>query len=116
MAEAIRVLLDKGPKVIIVKRAEHGATLATRDMIFHVPAYPTDRVEDPTGAGDSFAGGVLGYLSKNGDDEASLRQALVYGAVMGSFAVEEFGTHRLQAIESKEIESRVEALKKMMVL
>lgn len=116
MASAIRVLLDRGPRVIIIKRAEHGATLATRDMIFHVPAYPTDRVVDPTGAGDSFAGGVLGYLSKHGDDEASLRNSLVYGAVMGSFAVEEFGTHRLQEIESKEIQVRLDALKKMMAL
>lgn len=116
MTSAIRVLLDKGPRVIIIKRAEHGATLATRDMIFNVPAYPTDRVVDPTGAGDSFAGGVLGYLATHGEDEASLRHALVYGAVMGSLTVEEFGTHRLQKIEGKEIESRVEALKKMMVL
>ena len=85
-------------------------------MIFHVPAFPTDKVVDPTGAGDSFAGGVMGYLSKNGTDEASLRQSLVYGAVMGSFCVEEFGTNRLQGVSSKEIESRVDALKKMMIL
>ncbi len=116
MASAIQVLLDKGPRVIIIKRAEHGATLATRDMLFHVPAFPTDKVVDPTGAGDSFAGGVIGYLSKHGTDEDSLRQSLVYGSVMGSFCVEEFGTNRLQEIGGKEIDSRVESLKKMMVL
>ena len=109
-AGAIRKLLAMGVRTLIVKRGEHGATLATKDFQFSIPAYPTEKVVDPTGAGDSFAGGIVGYLARSGGDAASLRKALVYGAVMGSFTVEEFGTRRLQKVTEDEIESRAKIL------
>ncbi len=109
-AGAIRKLLTMGVGTLIVKRGEHGATLATKDFQFSIPAYPTEKVVDPTGAGDSFAGGIVGYLARSGGDATSLRKALVYGAVMGSFAVEEFGTRRLQKVTKDEIESRAKIL------
>jgi len=109
-AGAIRKLLAMGVRTLIVKRGEHGATLATKDFQFSIPAYPTEKVVDPTGAGDSFAGGIVGYLARSGGDAASLRKALVYGAVMGSFTVEEFGTRRLQKVTKDEIESRAKIL------
>jgi sugar/nucleoside kinase (ribokinase family) len=112
-ARAIRRLLEMGTRTLIVKRGEHGATLATRDFQFSIPAYPTERVVDPTGAGDSFAGGVVGYLAQSAGDASSLRKALVYGAVMGSFAVEEFGTQRLQRTTREEVDSRARALLEM---
>ncbi len=109
-AGAIRRLLELGARSIIVKRGEHGATLATREFQFFIPAYPTEQVLDPTGAGDSFAGGILGYLAQNDASPAALRRALVYGSVMGSFAVEEFGTERLQKVSRQEIDARVGTL------
>lgn len=109
-ALALRRLLDLGVGAVIVKRGEHGATLATPDFHFTLPAYPTERVVDPTGAGDSFAGGLLGYLAGAGDETRSLRRALVYASVMGSFAVEEFGTSRIQRVTREEIEERARAL------
>lgn len=109
-AEAMRKLFELGAKALVIKRGEHGATLATPDYVFSIPSYPTERVLDPTGAGDSFAGGMLGYLARN---DGALRRALVYGAVMGSFAVEEFGTERLQGVSKAEIEARAEALLEM---
>lgn len=113
-ARAIRKILDLGAKTLILKRGEHGATLATRDGQFSVPSFPTDRVIDPTGAGDSFAGGTLGYLAQAGRDPAALRRAVVYGSVMGSFAVEEFGTARIQTVTREEIESRARSILEML--
>jgi sugar/nucleoside kinase (ribokinase family) len=113
-AKAIRRILEMGTKTLIVKRGEHGATLATRDWQFSTPSYPTDRVVDPTGAGDSFAGGTLGYLAKHGLQENSLRRALVYGSVMGSFAVEEFGTRRIQGVSREDVEQRARVLMDML--
>jgi sugar/nucleoside kinase (ribokinase family) len=104
-AQAIRKLFDLGARTVIVKRGEHGATLATREFQFSVPAYPTEKFVDPTGAGDSFAGGLLGYLARSGEG-ASLRKALLYGTVMGSFTVEDFGCGRLQKVTAPEIEER----------
>lgn len=109
-AEAIRKLRDAGARTVIVKRGEHGATLATRDFQFSAPAYPTEKFVDPTGAGDSFAGGMLGYLAKSGGDAAALRRALLYGTVMGSFTVEDFGCGRLQRVTTEEIEARYRVL------
>ncbi len=108
-AQAIRKLFELGARTVIAKRGEHGATLATRDFQFSVPAYPTEKFVDPTGAGDSFAGGVLGYLAKAGEG-ASLRKALLYGTVMGSFTVEDFGCARLQKVTAPEIEERYAVL------
>ncbi|HEX7897947.1 MAG TPA: PfkB family carbohydrate kinase [Planctomycetota bacterium] len=112
-AAAIRGLLDLGTRIVIVKRGEHGSTLATRDFQFSIPAYPTEKFVDPTGAGDSFAGGILGYLARSGGDATSLRKALIYGSVMGSFTVEEFGTGRLQRVTPEEVETRAKALMEM---
>jgi sugar/nucleoside kinase (ribokinase family) len=109
-AQAIRKLLEAGARTLIVKRGEHGATLATRDFQFSAPAFPTEKFVDPTGAGDSFAGGVLGYLAKSGGDASSLRKALLYGTVMGSFTVEDFGCGRLQRVTPEEIEERYRVL------
>ena len=116
VAEAIRRILALGTKTVIVKRGEHGATLATRDFQFSSPAYPTERVVDPTGAGDSFAGGVLAYLAKHGNDAGALRRAILYGTVMGSFAVEEFGTQRLQKVTPEEVEARARSLVQMITV
>jgi len=113
-AKAVRKILDLGVKTLIMKRGEHGATLATRDGQFSVPSFPTDRVIDPTGAGDSFAGGMLGYLAQAGADKDALRRAMVYGSVMGSFAVEEFGTKRIQGVTREEVESRAKAILDML--
>ena len=113
-AKAVRKILDLGVKTLIMKRGEHGATLATKDGQFSVPSFPTDRVVDPTGAGDSFAGGMLGYLAQAGPGVDALRRAMVYGSVMGSFAVEEFGTRRIQGVTREEVEARAEAILEML--
>jgi len=113
-ATAVRRILDLGAKTLIMKRGEHGATLATRDGQFSVPSFPTDRVVDPTGAGDSFAGGTLGYLAQAGGEAGALRRAIVYGSVMGSFAVEEFGTKRIQGVSRDDIEQRARAILDML--
>lgn len=112
-ASAVRGLLKLGAKTVIVKRGEHGSTLATKDFQFSVPAYPTETFVDPTGAGDSFAGGILGYLARAKGDASALRKALVYGSVMGSFTVEDFGTGRLQRVTAEEVESRAASLMDM---
>ena len=109
-ARAVRRILDLGAKTLIMKRGEHGATLATRDGQFSVPSFPTDRVVDPTGAGDSFAGGTLGYLAQAGGEANALRRAIVYGSVMGSFAVEEFGTKRIQGVTREDIDLRARSI------
>jgi len=113
-AKAVRKILDLGAKTLIMKRGEHGATLATRDGQFSVPSFPTDRVIDPTGAGDSFAGGTLGYLAQAGPEKDAMRRAMVYGSVMGSFAVEEFGTKRIQGVTREEVETRAKAVLDML--
>jgi len=113
-ATAVRRILDLGAKMLIMKRGEHGATLATRDGQFSSPSFPTDRVVDPTGAGDSFAGGTLGYLAQAGGGKDAIRKAIIYGSVMGSFAVEEFGTRRIQTVTREEIDTRARAIQDML--
>lgn len=109
-AEAIRKL---GPRVVVIKRGEHGATLFSPESIFTVPAYLLDEVRDPTGAGDTFAGGFMGHLARTGElSDANLRRAAVYGSVMGSFAVEDFGLGRLLRLTAGEIESRYREIKR----
>ena len=110
-AESIREL---GPSVVVIKRGEHGATLFGPESIFTVPGYPLDEVHDPTGAGDTFAGGFMGHLARTGDlADANLRRAAVYGAVMGSFAVEEFGLGRLLRLTPGEIDLRYREIKNL---
>jgi sugar/nucleoside kinase (ribokinase family) len=115
-ARAIRRLRELGARAVVVKRGEHGATLSADDFIFSVPSFPTERVVDPTGAGDSFAGGLLGFLARSGKGASPLRRAILYGTVMGSFAVEGFGTTRLQEITRAEVEARAAKLKDMITV
>jgi sugar/nucleoside kinase (ribokinase family) len=111
---AARKILSWGPKALIVKRGEYGAALITQDTYFAIPAYPLESVFDPTGAGDTFAGGLMGYLaSQEKLDEAAMRRAMIYGSVMASFNVEEFGTERVQRLTHEEINNRFRAFKQM---
>jgi sugar/nucleoside kinase (ribokinase family) len=103
-----------GPKTLIVKRGEHGALMVHNHFLFAVPAFPLEEVHDPTGAGDSFAGGFMGYLASVGRlDDRTLRRAMVYGSVVGSFAVEKFGMDRLRTLTRNEIEQRARRLRKL---
>lgn len=104
---AARRLLDLGPKAIVVKKGEHGAMLIWRDGVFFAPAYPLEEVIDPTGAGDSFAGGFLGYLSSTGElSFPNIKRALVHGSVVASFCVEAFGPRRLESLTADEVAER----------
>ncbi len=104
---AARRILSFGPKMLVIKRGEYGALLFNRKTIFSVPALPMEEILDPTGAGDSFAGGLIGYLAAAGSlDDASMRKAVVFGSVMASFDVMDFGPQRLGALTFPEIESR----------
>jgi sugar/nucleoside kinase (ribokinase family) len=97
-----------------VKRGEYGAALFTADNYFAIPAYPLESVFDPTGAGDTFAGGFMGYLaSQRKLDEGTMRRAMIFGSVMASFNVEEFGTARVRRLTHKEINERFRAFKQM---
>jgi cytidine kinase len=113
LARAARAAMELGPGVVVAKRGEYGAALFSRDQFFAIPGYLLEDVRDPTGAGDSFAGGFLGYLDSRraaGDsvlDPAVLRRAMAYGSVLASFNVEDFGTERLQALSREEIEERL---------
>lgn len=99
---------------MVVKRGEHGVTLFGEQSIFSAPAYPLDKVHDPTGAGDTFAGGFMGHLARSEDNsDANLRRAVIYGLVMASFAVEEFGLERLLTLTAQEIESRYREFKSL---
>jgi sugar/nucleoside kinase (ribokinase family) len=100
-------ILARGPKTVIIKKGEHGCLVAGQHGIFAIPGYPLDDVQDPTGAGDAFAGGVIGYLaSRNDFSWRTLKSALVHGSVVGSFTVQSFGVDRLAALTRAEIEER----------
>jgi cytidine kinase len=113
LARAARAAMEMGPSVVVAKRGEYGAALFAGDDFFAIPGYLLEDVRDPTGAGDSFAGGFLGYLDSRraaGDsvlDPAVLRQAMAYGSVLASFNVEDFGTERVQMLSREEIEERL---------
>ena len=108
LIKAARWIMEKGPTHVIIKKGEHGAFMFTRDTVFFAPAYPLEDVFDPTGAGDAFAGGFMGYLARTGDlSEANLRRAVIHGSAMGSFAVEKFSIERLLEITRKDIDERV---------
>jgi sugar/nucleoside kinase (ribokinase family) len=100
-------IFKMGPRTLVIKRGEHGAMMIHNRFIFSVPAFPLEEVHDTTGAGDSFAGGFMGYLTKAGRiSDNALRRAMVYGSVLGSFAVERFGVERLRKLTRKEIDQR----------
>ncbi len=106
---AVQALLKYGPKYAIVKKGEHGSILASSDGLFMVTAFPITTLVDPTGAGDSYAGGLFGYLAKEGSvDDASLRRAIVYGGIVASFTVEDFSIKRLKNLDMQDIENRLE--------
>lgn len=108
LVKAARFIQERGPKTVIVKKGEHGALLFHESRIFSAPAYPLEDVHDPTGAGDTFAGGFFGYLARAGkSDEETLRRAVVYGSALASFCVEKFGPERLRDLTAGEVESRV---------
>ena len=112
--KAARKILDFGLKAVVIKRGEYGATLFTKDQFFVVPAYPLESVFDPTGAGDTFAGGFMGYLASHDEiTESILRRAMIYGSVMASFNVERFGTERVDALDYPEINQRFTDFKRM---
>jgi sugar/nucleoside kinase (ribokinase family) len=107
-------ILAMGPTTVVVKRGEHGALVFRREMIFAAPAFPLDHVVDPTGAGDSFAGGFLGYLASTGDlSDEGFRRAAMVGSTMGSFAVESFSVDRLNGLTPRKIEERFRAIEEM---
>lgn len=113
LRKASNWILSKGPEIIVIKKGEHGACLVTEKDIFLAPAYPLENVIDPTGAGDSFAGGFLGYLSSRRHISThSIRRATVYGCAVASFCVESFGVERLAGVELAELEKRVRELKR----
>ncbi|MGZ3652951.1 MAG: PfkB family carbohydrate kinase [Bdellovibrionota bacterium] len=113
---AAEKILGMGPKAIVVKRGEYGAFLFFQNEVFSCPAVPIRRVVDPTGAGDTFAGGLIGYLASHGAglDRTLLRKAVLNGAVMASFTVEDFSFRRLVKLERREIDTRLEELTAMM--
>jgi cytidine kinase len=112
--KAARMILDYGLKAVVIKRGEYGATLFTRNSYFVCPAYPLETVFDPTGAGDTFAGGFMGYLASQSEiTDETLRRAMIYGSVMASFNVEEFGTERVDRLEYNEINQRFSDFKRM---
>jgi sugar/nucleoside kinase (ribokinase family) len=114
LLRAARWIQAQGPDVVIVKKGEHGAILFARDVIFFAPGYPLEVVFDPTGAGDAFAGGFLGYLARAGStDAAHLRRAMIFGSALGSFAVERFGVERLIDVTFDDVEERVAQFREM---
>ena len=115
LVRAARTIAALGPQVVVVKRGEYGALMLASDTFFVVPAYPLESVFDPTGAGDTFAGGFMGYLaSREVTDRASMRRAIVHGSVMASFTVEDFSLNRLSRLTRAEIEARVAAFHDLM--
>lgn len=110
LVKASTIIRDMGPDILIVKKGEHGALLFSTDIVFSVPAYPLEDIQDPTGAGDTFAGGLAGHLTReDGFDEQSLRRGIVYGSAMASFAVERFGPEQLFNLDAPTISQRARA-------
>jgi sugar/nucleoside kinase (ribokinase family) len=115
LIRAARKILGYGPLTVVVKRGEYGVLMVSEGRFFFAPAFPLDSVYDPTGAGDTFAGGFMGCVARAGRvDEATLRRAIVYGSVMASFTVEDFSLNRLLRLTSEEIEARYRTFQEMM--
>jgi len=115
LIKAGKKILEGGPSLVVIKKGEHGALVLGKDLVFGILAHPCEEVVDPTGAGDSFAGGFLGYLDKvkNFDDDMDVRRAAVYGSVLASFVIEDFGINRFKTLTIEEIESRFERFRKL---
>lgn len=109
LVKAAQKILDMGLKALVIKKGEHGALLFNKEEVFYAPALPLEEVFDPTGAGDSFAGGFIGYLAKTRDISfENMKRALIFGSAMASFTVERFGTERLIGLDQKAIDARVQ--------
>lgn len=109
LVKAAQKILAMGPKVLVIKKGEHGALLFNKDEVFFAPALPLEDVFDPTGAGDSFAGGFIGYLAKTKDISfENMKRAIIFGSAMASFTVEKFGTERLIGLSQKDVDDRVQ--------
>ncbi|MCX5665491.1 MAG: PfkB family carbohydrate kinase [Candidatus Omnitrophica bacterium] len=114
LMKAAKAITSKGPKSVVIKKGEHGVIYYSRRGHFVAPAYPLEYVHDPTGAGDTFAGGVIGYLSRAKKiDDAIIRKSMVYGSIMASFAVEDFSVNRLLGIKLPDINRRYADFKKL---
>jgi sugar/nucleoside kinase (ribokinase family) len=116
LVRAARAVLSLGPRVVVVKQGEYGSAMYTPDGFFGLPAYPTPNVVDPTGAGDCFAGGFMGYVAAHADEELGdelLRRAMAYGTALASFNVEAFGTERIQRLAPEEVGERVAELQRI---
>mgnify|MGYP001447449877 FL=1 len=114
LVKAARQIIALDCKRLVIKRGEYGVLMFTPDSVFAAPAYPLEEVFDPTGAGDTFAGGVMGYLANTGDmSEDGFRQAMVFGSVMASFNVEQFSLERMRSLQYHEIENRYRSLKSL---
>ena len=110
LVKAAQKILKMGPKYLVVKKGEHGALLFSENQVFFAPALPLEEVFDPTGAGDTFAGGFIGYLAKSQDISFdNMKRALIYGSAMASFCVEKFGTERIIGLDAPELESRIKS-------
>jgi sugar/nucleoside kinase (ribokinase family) len=115
LVSAGRKVLALGPKFVVVKKGEHGAMFFSKHETYVLPAFPTERVVDPTGAGDSFAGGMMGYLAaKREFDPKSLKEAMAYGILVASYNVEDFSLDRMKQIERKQIDQRLEQYRQML--
>jgi sugar/nucleoside kinase (ribokinase family) len=113
LVKAAREALKLGPEYVIIKKGEHGSLLFSKNSCFVAPGYPLENIIDPTGAGDSYAGALMGWLAKNGVSEPNLRKAMIYAAVVASFTVEDFGLRRLSKIGMQDIEKRYEEIKRI---
>lgn len=112
LVKAAKVIMEMGPKYVIIKKGEHGALLFHNDEVFYAPALPLEEVFDPTGAGDTFAGGFMGYLAKTNDISFdNMKRAIIVGSAMASFCVEKFGPTRLKEITKEDIDARVQQFK-----
>jgi sugar/nucleoside kinase (ribokinase family) len=114
LVTAAKAILTMGPKYLIIKKGEHGALLFHGDSIFYAPALPLEKVIDPTGAGDTFAGGMMGYLAKTDDTSfANIKKSIIYGSAMASFCVEEFAISKLKNLTQAQVDERVNLFKEL---
>jgi sugar/nucleoside kinase (ribokinase family) len=114
LVRAAAAIHSFGPKTVVIKRGEHGALMFNKSSVFAAPAFPLESPKDPTGAGDSFAGGFIGHISRTGDaSEETMRQAIIYGSVMASFNVEDFSLDRLDRLTRDEIDGRYRAFSRL---
>lgn len=114
LVKAAKQILSYGPKTLIIKRGEYGALMFNGSSVFSAPAYPLESIFDPTGAGDSFAGGLMGYLANTDNtNESNIRQAIIFGSVMASFNVEDFSLNRMKTLTLKEVHERYKEFKQL---